>query len=161
MYTRECTPFDSLILHFRDLVLDELQHLVENLDLRRLVAVERLRVLADLLHQVAQTHVPIHTDEIASSNLKSHRIRLPEILVGRLHLWRASEEESTRSASNTCLLYKLVHHICFRHGGQQRWWDVASRRRVAVSSPRDERDMGRTSVRSVNRATRPREGSRL
>ena len=53
-----CTPFDCLVLDLRYLILNQLQDMLQDLVLHRLVSVEVSRVLFDLRHQVCQAHIP-------------------------------------------------------------------------------------------------------
>jgi hypothetical protein len=51
------SPFDCLVLDFRNIVLDERHDLLQNLQLGGLVTTEAIWILLDLLHQVIQTHI--------------------------------------------------------------------------------------------------------
>lgn len=51
--------FHSLVLDLGDLILDELENVLQDLVLRRLVAKEISRILPDLRHEILQTHEPV------------------------------------------------------------------------------------------------------
>lgn len=79
-------PFHSLILHLRDLILNELQYLIEHLGLNSFVPREAIRILFDLCHQIIETHEPESVQGESSPFPRVWSLFIPKVLVRRLHL---------------------------------------------------------------------------